>query len=244
MFSVFNSRFGIPGAISIIALVFAMIGGAYAASNDGSAKKASASAKAKQGPRGPRGKRGPAGAQGPAGAAGIPGAPGLKGANGAEGPKGASGAQGLQGLQGAQGPAGPAGAPGATGPEGSPWTAGGTLPSGETETGMWSIPPATEAGFAFVPISFPIPLAAALPSSALHVLGPGEGETTDCPGTLADPQAASGQLCLYALALSNASFSETAKSLIASFKSGFFVAFELTAASPLPGGGSFAVTAP
>ncbi|HKB50891.1 MAG TPA: hypothetical protein VKC63_05620, partial [Solirubrobacterales bacterium] len=66
MLSPLRNRFGIPGVISVIALVFAMLGGAYAASDNGSGK-ATASAKAKAGPRGPRGKTGPAGPAGPAG---------------------------------------------------------------------------------------------------------------------------------------------------------------------------------
>src|SRR3954453_7338957 len=53
MLSPLRNRFGIPGVISVIALVFAMFGGAYAATNGGDGAKATASAK--QGPPGPRG---------------------------------------------------------------------------------------------------------------------------------------------------------------------------------------------
>jgi hypothetical protein len=59
MLSPLRNRFGIPGVISVIALVFAMLGGAYAASNSNDDGKATASAK--KGPRGPRGKPGPPG---------------------------------------------------------------------------------------------------------------------------------------------------------------------------------------
>ena len=48
MFSTLRNRFGIPGVISVIALVFAMFGGAYAASNSSGGGKATASAKAKK----------------------------------------------------------------------------------------------------------------------------------------------------------------------------------------------------
>jgi hypothetical protein len=51
MFSTLRNRFGIPGVISVIALVFAMLGGAYAANNSSGGGKATASAKVKKGPR-------------------------------------------------------------------------------------------------------------------------------------------------------------------------------------------------
>ena len=84
MFSTLRNRFGIPGVISVIALVFAMFGGAYAASNSSGGGKATASAKAKKGPKGPKGATGPAG---PAGAAGPAGPAGPKGDAGATGTK-------------------------------------------------------------------------------------------------------------------------------------------------------------
>jgi len=206
MFSALRTRFGIPGVISVIALVFAMLGGAYAASDDGGDGKATASAKkAKKGPRGPRGPRGPQGAQGPkgdTGAAGAPGLQGLKGATGATGPAGADGSDGETG------------ATGATGPTGDPWTAGGTLPVGATQTGTWAfgrIPEGiTEAR---VPISFSIPLAADLPPANVHYMNQigeeppkelkAEGEfivevtPANCSGTAAAPTADSGHLCVY-----------------------------------------------
>ncbi len=104
MYRRFQDRFGIPGVISVIALVFAMMGGAYAASDSGddnataSAKKATASAtkatalatKAKRGPRGPKGPAGPAGPQGPAGPAGANGKDGAPGGAGGAGANGKS----------------------------------------------------------------------------------------------------------------------------------------------------------
>ncbi len=101
MFSTLRNRFGIPGVISVIALVFAMLGGAYAASNGDSGKGATASAKkAVKGPRGPKGAKGATGAAGPAGPAGAPGAKGDAGAPGANGEKGATGANGTSGADG------------------------------------------------------------------------------------------------------------------------------------------------
>jgi hypothetical protein len=103
MFSPLRNRFGIPGAISVIALVFAMLGGAYAATDNSGGGKATASAKGKPGPRGPRGKPGPAGPAGPAGPQGPAGANGAKGDAGAKGDKGDTGNAGSPGSPGAPG---------------------------------------------------------------------------------------------------------------------------------------------
>ncbi len=171
MFSTLRNRFGIPGVISVMALVFAMFGGAYAASNSG---KATTSAKAKKGPRGPKGATGPAGPAGPAGP---------------QGPKGDQGPAGEEGEQG------PKGAPGAPGPKGDPWTAGGTLPTGATETGTWGglVPKESETTF---PVSLPVPLENA--PEAVFVKTAGE-EVSKCPGVIDGvPTAEAGKLCVYA----------------------------------------------
>ena len=207
--SVFKSRFGAPGVISVIALLFAMIGGAYAASENSSSDKASASAKAKKGPRGPRGPRGPKGPVGPAGPqgpAGPAGAAGAKGAQGAQGERGATGPAGLNGSNGTQGAAGPAGPAGATGPEGSPWTAGGTLPSGETLVGTWAFvvgPENPTFGLAFgkaaISFSIPVPGPGKVGPLSAHRLKQGEEETAECPGSYLEPKAEPGHLCVYTL---------------------------------------------
>ncbi len=164
MFSSFRNRFGIPGVISVIALVFAMLGGAYAATNNGGGK-ATASAKAKRGPRGPKGATGPAGPAGPQGPAGANGKDGSNGVNGEDGAPGAKGQDGAKGKDGTSvtntaEPAGTncteggskftvgAGAPSfaCNGKKGEKGDAGKdgetgfteTLPSGKTETGAWS----------------------------------------------------------------------------------------------------------
>jgi len=196
MFSTLRTRFGIPGVISVIALVFAMFGGAYAASNSSGGGKATASkAKAKKGPTGPKGPKGatgPAGAQGPAGPAG------------AKGDAGANGANGAAGATGATGPTGAKGATGATGPEGSPWTDGGTLPSGKTETGTWATNGQASASFPFItPISYAIPLAK--PSEQVVYLNQEETENSEgsggCEmvgtGLAAKPVAPAGTLCVF-----------------------------------------------
>ncbi|MET0305941.1 MAG: hypothetical protein ABW196_06905 [Solirubrobacterales bacterium] len=199
MLSPVRNRFGIPGVISVIALVFAMFGGAYAASNDGSGPKGTASAKAKKGPRGPKGATGPAGPAGPVGPAGTAGPQGPKGDKGDTGPKGEKGEKGDKGLKG---------------DKGAPWTPDGTLPSGATETGAWAFGEATK-GPIFVPISFAIPLAEPLDGEGCGFEGVCEvhfinqegkelvplGEpvvSTVCTGTAAAPTAPSGNLCVYA----------------------------------------------
>ncbi len=209
MFSTLRTRFGIPGVISVMALVFAMFGGAYAASNSSGGGKATASAKAKKGPRGPKGATGPAGPAGPAGAAGAQGPKGDTGPEGPEGEKGvkgntgSSGVPGTDGDEGPAGPTGPAGAAGPAGPEGSPWTDLGVLPPGETETGSWSFGyVAAELELPiYVPISFPIPLPETLAATAVHRVnkaGEEEGQpSTKCLGTAAEPKAAPGNLCIY-----------------------------------------------
>jgi len=231
MFSTLRMRFGIPGVISVIALVFAMIGGAYAASNAGDGKGATASAKkSTKGPRGPRGAKGATGATGPAGAAGPAGAKGDAGAAGGAGEKGANGTNGKSialatepaGLNCAEGGASvevegtPAskkyvcnGEAGAEGEPGDPWTAGGTLPSGATQTGLWAFNAASAQEFSgigaiFVPVSFPIPLSGAL-DEAHTVFVPPSGTDPNCTGSLANPTAPSGYLCIYASEVVNAS---------------------------------------
>ena len=214
MFSSFRNRFGIPGVISVIALVFAMLGGAYAASNSNGGKNATASAKKKavKGPRGPRGATGPAGAAGPAGPAGAKGDTGAAGANGIDGAKGAAGANG-QGVTAEVEPpfgecgeqegveiksasgtnyvcSGAAGAKGSEGPEGKPWTLGGTLPKGATLSGAWSITADdSEATFPFLPapISFNIPLAAPIPAANTHYWAAGKNPGKKAPEECEDP---------------------------------------------------------
>jgi hypothetical protein len=190
-----------------------MLGGAYAASDSGSGGKATASAKAKKGPRGPKGATGPAGPAGPQGPAGPAGAKGDAGANGANGSNGATGPTGLQGNKGATGLQG---TPGATGFSGFTET----LPSGKTEKGAWgAFTTSTVETFpgAIASISFPIPLAAAGQKSfyftpeetELEKFGKKGSERcvvevgeplcipTGCEGTLEEPTAPAGVLCVY-----------------------------------------------
>ena len=164
--SVIRSNLSPSTAIAVVALVFAMTGGAFAAKDYvAGPAKASKSKKAKRGPRGPQGLRGP---------------------------------KGPQGLKGDTGPKGEAGPKGDTG---DPWTAGGFLPSGKSLGGTWVAGVGPEIlptkGAAAVSISFGLPLPT-LPDIVI-VKKDQEGieHAAECPGSLAIPLAAKGELCLY-----------------------------------------------
>jgi hypothetical protein len=84
---------------------------------------------------------------------------------------------------------------GQPGPEGSPWTAGGTLPKGATETGAYVFGPNLESEiFSRAQISFPIPLASGVQFKRIEFEGTSPAE---CPGSRENPKAAEGFLCVY-----------------------------------------------
>lgn len=232
MFSKLHDRVGTAGLIvAIVALVVALSGTAIAASGALTGKqkkevekiaKKYAGKRGRKGPKGPAGATGPGGPAGPAGGAGQAGAKGDTGAAGNNGGPGANGksvavteipteveaCEGRGGAEVAQ--EGAAGVEVCAGEEGSPWTAGGVLPSGKTETGTWSFA-TLENETALASISFPIPLTSA--PEPVYVEGaeatcnaltePEKGEclaevTQKCPGvTSGNPQAKAGVLCLY-----------------------------------------------
>jgi Collagen triple helix repeat (20 copies) len=81
------------------------------------------------------------------------------------------------------------------GKEGSPWTAGGTLPSNSTETGAYVVGPTTEEQFlSRAAISFNIPLSSAVQLERIEL---GGAATAHCPGSREAPSAEPGFLCLY-----------------------------------------------
>jgi hypothetical protein len=155
MFSGMRSRFSYANVVATLALVFAMSGGALAASKYliTSTKQIKPSVLASL--RGKAGANGAAGAQGPAGPAG------------GVGPTGPGGTPGATGAPGPEGKEGKAGRNGVNGKEGSPWTDKGTLPEGASETGTWAFGElaATTAAEKLssirpkIPISFTMPLA-------------------------------------------------------------------------------------
>jgi len=189
MSSTLRNRFGVSGVIAVIALVFAMVGGAIAA------KKYVITSTSQIKPSvltALKGKRGPAGPQG---------------VQGSTGPAGANGNDGAKGATGSTGPPGPPGLSGFTA----------TLPSGETETGAWALgetPPSQS--IVAVPISFSIPLAAELAGTSVHYINAAGKEVvldkfvlkevtpTSCLGTASAPTANSGNLCVYTQSLSKA----------------------------------------
>jgi hypothetical protein len=180
MFSTLRTRFGIPGVISVIALVFAMLGGAYAANNSSGGGKSTASAKAKKGPRGPKGATGPQGPAGPQGAAGAKGDAGANGSNGTNGTNGTSAeAVSFSGAKGGctEGGTEVKSAKPTTfvcnGKKGENGQTGFTevLPAGKTETGTFTLL-AEVAGLPVASVSFPIPLADPLGEGDVHLIAP------------------------------------------------------------------------
>lgn len=222
MFKRVHDRLGTAGfVISIVALIAAFGGGAYAASNGLNATQKKEVKKIAQKFAG---KNGLNGAQGPQG---NPGAPGQAGAGGPEGPQGPEGPEGPQGVQGVPGtsvtnipipddgsnancPSGgaqfrvgtgePTYACNGEGGEGGGYPE--TLPSGSTETGYWEV--LGEAGVTLgestaTTISFPLRLASP-PAETILIEDPttaSEEDKEKCPGESLEPQATVGVFCLY-----------------------------------------------
>jgi hypothetical protein len=149
---------------------------------------------------------------GKVGPAGKSGANGANGVNGPTGPAGPGGPGGPAGPAGPTGPTGPQGPQGEKGAAGEPWTLGGTVPSGKTLKGDWSIVAnAPSAASRFVDsVSFGIPLAAAPVPHYIKTNGmePFYNEATSkeeertpegCTGSAAEPKANPGELCVYAV---------------------------------------------
>ena len=208
--------------VALIALVLAATGGAFAASSHGGGASSTPPAQAtaslthntvattskskkKAGGAGKPAPRGPAGPKGATGATGATGASGPAGPAGAAGAKGENGAAGTNGTDGTNGEKGETGE---KGEEGSPWGVG-TLPPEKTETGVWGVTgegglglgKSEGEGFQYVPISFPIPLPAALPETNTHYVTIEEITNSTapaaCKGTAEKPTATPGNLCVY-----------------------------------------------
>jgi hypothetical protein len=206
MFSAIRKRMHLTPStvIATLALVFAMTGGAYAAKHYliTSTKQISPKVlKALKGKAGANGAQGLTGATGPAGPAGTAGAAGAKGETGAAGGQGAEGKEGKAGTNGKNGFNGKEGEKGV---EGSPWTAGGKLPSEKTETGAWNV-----IGLVTLPnngtlleeeqeartasVSFTLPVESAVTAVFVDM----ENGPSECPGTEEKPEAKPGFLCIY-----------------------------------------------
>jgi Collagen triple helix repeat (20 copies) len=187
MFSRIRTRMTYANVATTLALVFAMSGGAYAASKFLITSTKQIKPSVLKQLRGKAGQAGPVGPVGPAGPAGVAGA---------QGPAGPQGKEGLPGTQGEPG------LPGATG-----FTA--TLPKSKTLKGDWVIEadvPGTGflEGSASTAVSFGIPLAA-IPEP-VYVKAPTTEEEehgefpvppAGCTGNVEEPGAEPGRLCVF-----------------------------------------------
>jgi Collagen triple helix repeat (20 copies) len=213
MLSRVHDRLGTAGfVISIVALVVALGGTAFAAAklSGGEKKEVEKIAKKFAGPKGATGPAGTNGAQGPVGAQGPAGS---KGADGTAGAGGAAGAAGKSVVIGATAPNCTGGGKtvevegsgkkseicdGEEGPPGSPWTAGGTLPPEATETGTWAVgrfgAPAAASSIAYVPISFSIPLAAPIAGGHMHYIN-AVGKEVKLNSTTFEPEELTSTAC-------------------------------------------------
>ena len=223
MLSSIRRRITYANVAVTLALVFAMSGGAYAAGHYLITSTKQFSPKVLKALKGHAGARGANGANGASGAQGAQGAQGPQGAQGAGGPGGLEGKPGisvtskqLTNKEAACNKEGgsefTAGTTKTTACNGSPWTVNG-LPKGATEKGHWSLADFVKANQgSFVPttISFVIPLASEPEESNVHFIGPEEGQgepkqnlPEGCSGNAGEPQAASGNVCVFTRAFQN-----------------------------------------
>jgi hypothetical protein len=214
MFSVLRRRLTYTNVGVTLALFFSMSGGALAASHYliTSTKQIKPSVlSALKGKAGAAGANGAAGAAGPAGSSGAQGAKGETGGTGPQGPEGKEGPPGKNGTNGTTGFTSTL-PPGKT--ETGMWSASGSAASASLcvpeafEQPVIS-PPESEhcpSGYKYYKtgndaagaISFTIPLEEALGEEEVHYLKYEETIAGKCEGSLEEPTAAPGNLCVYA----------------------------------------------
>jgi hypothetical protein len=203
--------------VATFALVFAMSGGALAASHYliTSTKQIKPSVlkslAGKAGPAGPAGANGAAGPAGPAGGTGPAGGPGPAGNDGSNGKSVVAALEGksagshckeggsnfeVEGsgaktyaCNGKEGPQGPSGIMSSLEPE-------------QSEHGVYAIRGEGGNGEGYATISFPIPLKETLEEADVHLVEEGKkGPAKECEeGSSAEPKAAPGNLCVYEVA--------------------------------------------
>lgn len=213
MISRIRKRLTYTNVLMTLALIFAMSGSAYAASKyvitstKQISPKVLKALKGANGTSGTSGAAGPTGPQGPAGTAGVNGNAGANGTNGesvtmTELKPGATCEDG-----GAEFKVATSKTHACSGTTG--YTK--TLPSGKTETGAWTVTASNES-HSISAISFAIPLAKTLGATEVHYVNETGTEevaftetplefklksTASCPGTIAEPAATPGNLCIY-----------------------------------------------
>jgi hypothetical protein len=155
----------------------------------------------------------------------------LKGNRGAQGLRGATGAQGIQGVQGPPGPI------------------TGNLPAGVTLRGNYMVAGDNAGSTIHNAVSYGLRLSAA---PTVNYIVAGGTPPAACPGTVTNPQAAAGNLCVYEIEADNASSfrgvcdAETSGCPLGSASRDGFAVFVApsTGGTPLYVFGSWAVTAP
>jgi hypothetical protein len=148
------------------------------------------------------------------------------------------------------------------GSNGSPWTAGGTLPSKATETGAYFVTSENGTGpvegYAMSAVSFNVPLASGLAEGQIIIVTPSstaeQKENCENPehagvASVSNPEAKPGFLCVYQTSANNMKEAETIvvdlsfANIDATSASGALIAYAPTAAGAFVYG-TWAVTAP
>ncbi len=211
MFSGIRRRVTYANVAVTVAVVFAMSGGAYAASRYVITSTKQISPKVL---KALQGKAGAAGANGTNGTNGSNGAPGEKGAPGPQGPEGKAGTNGTPGTS-VTNTAVPVGVSKCEERGGAEFKAGAgsatyacngqtgfteTLPGGKTETGAWFAESGASKVIHFA-VSFAIPLAAPIATAEAHFVTAEQVAKNEipagCGGTPVEPKADPGNLCLF-----------------------------------------------
>ena len=147
-----------------------------------------------QGPQGPQGPAGPAGPQGPAGD------------RGAEGPRGLQGLKGETGETGLKGDKGNTGDKGDKGDDGTSLFNATTIPSGQTVRGAWggrylAAIAGNQQNNYLLSYSFPLKAPQKLRDSDVqfgaNTAGPVGDADAACTGSVANPTAPPGKVCIY-----------------------------------------------